>query len=337
VTTGIEWCDETWNPVTGCTKVSAGCANCYAEGVAQRLWGERSFGDVRTHHDRLDAPLRWRKPRRVFVNSMSDLFHEDVPDEFIDDVFGVMALATNHTFLVLTKRPDRMREYLTSIDDNEGGRVADMRGFMVEGAAQARYYGARGEDPSLWLAVTLPMSNVWLGVSVEDQATADARIPILLDTPAAVRWVSAEPLLGPLDLTRVRRGGNVNVDALHGEKRSALTVGDRGVAISVKGACESLDWIVVGGESGPRARPCDVEWIGAVLRQGRNTGVPVFVKQLGSHVHATAWPATHPLRSCDRCPERDVGGVRMRAAKGGDPDEWPGYLRVREFPKGSSA
>jgi protein gp37 len=209
--TKIEWCrgedgaeGKTWNPVTWCTKVSAGCKNCYAEGVANRFWGDRKFTDVRTHADRLDEPLRWRKPRRVFVNSMSDLFHEYVPDEFIDRVFAVMSLAPQHTFQVLTKRPRRMREYVRS-------RTAEQ---CLLAADEGRARGVMAEEPRLsFFARALlgsinggvskrdwPLPNVWLGVSCEDQKSADERIPLLLRTPAAVRFLSCEPLIGPVDL-----------------------------------------------------------------------------------------------------------------------------------------
>ncbi len=192
--TGIAWTDATWNPVTGCSKVSQGCKNCYAE----REWGRlsanpkamayygRAFTDIACHEDRLDQPLRWKKPRMIFVNSMSDLFHEDVPDDFIDRVFAVMALAENHTFQVLTKRPERMLRWFDPGFDNREHAV---------GQAMREIAAARGGDDAglpEW-----PLPNVWLGVSVEDHATADERIPLLLQAPAAVRWVSAEPLIGP--------------------------------------------------------------------------------------------------------------------------------------------
>lgn len=173
--TKIEWTDATWNPVTGCTKVSQGCKHCYAEREWPRLtklvpaYAGRDFTEVRTHADRLDQPLHWKRPRRVFVNSMSDLFHQDVPDEFIRAVFAVMAQAKQHTFQVLTKRSERMREILTR--------------WHRDGLTLREGCGA-----------VLP--NVWLGVSIEDQPSADERIIELLKTPAAVRWISAEPLLG---------------------------------------------------------------------------------------------------------------------------------------------
>ena len=249
--TSIEWCDTTWNPVTGCTKVSPGCAHCYAEGIAKRLWKGRPFEDVRVHADRVNQPYRWRKPRRVFVNSMSDLFHEDVPFRFIDAVFHVMRETPKHTYQILTKRPDRMRLYMR-----------DTR------------------------ARSLP--NVWLGVSVENQRMADERIPLLLDTLAAVRFLSVEPLLGPVNLHPWLSGG--------------------------------INWVIVGGESGPKARPCELRWIGSIVDQCAAAGVSAFVKQLGARpMHTSLTDARlGPLQIADR--------------KGGNPDEWPPELRVREWP-----
>ncbi|SLG33563.1 bacteriophage protein gp37 [Mycobacteroides abscessus subsp. abscessus] len=232
-TTKIEWTDSTWSPVTGCDKVSPGCDNCYPNG----------FG-VTLRPERLGEPLRWRKPRRVFVNSMSDLFHKDVPDEFIAKVFGVMARAPQHTFQILTKRPGRMRSLL-------GDRV-DGAQPLLEAATEEETATAIYDAP--W-----PLPNVWLGVSAEDQKWAEVRIPVLLDTPAAVRFVSAEPLLGPIDLTR--RG---------------LLAPDE---------CERrLDWVIVGGESGRGARPMHPEWARSLRDQCTAAGVPFFFKQWGEYI-----------------------------------------------------
>lgn len=198
--TKIQWTDETWNPVTGCTKVSQGCKHCYAERVFPRAYAKtgRCFTDVRTHPERLDQPLRWKKPRRVFVNSMSDLFHEDVPDEFIDKVWEIMANAPDHTFQILTKRPARMLAWTGGVD--------------------------AGKWP-MWL-LPWPLPNVWLGVSVEDQATADERIPPLLRTAAAVRFISLEPCLGPVDLSKWLVG-----ERAHDTRRTGIpgARSDRGV------------------------------------------------------------------------------------------------------------
>ena len=230
--TTIEWTDKTWNPVTGCTKVSQGCKHCYAETIANRMWAQqyppnsdgsqRRFTDVRCHPERLEQPLSWRKPARVFVNSMSDLFHEDVPFEFIARVFGVMREAHWHTFQVLTKRPEVGLHFM---------------GWIMNGLGYTSY----------------PTPNVWLGVSVEDQANADKRIPLLLETPAAVRFLSCEPLLSPIQLAGVCN------DWLE----------------------DGIHWVIVGGESGPGARPIRHEWVRHIQRQCQDALVPFFFKQWG--------------------------------------------------------
>ena len=259
----IEWTDSTWSPVTGCTKVSPGCKFCYAERVAKRYWGARKFTDVKIHPDRLDQPLRWCRSRRVFVNSMSDLFHEAVSDEFLDQVFAVMArsdgtklsgrprvkrLLSAHTFQVLTKRPERMARYLS--DPETPYRVASTVAKSYVG-----FYPARGGcDWSPWKPWPLP--NVWLGVSVEDQARADERIPWLLQTPAAVRFLSVEPLLGPVDLTKwlpfffsfpghLRRLGDERAMQTNDDGSVLVQTADGGIAVR-----PALDWVIVGGESG---------------------------------------------------------------------------------------
>lgn len=278
-TTSIEWTrgddgspGRTWNPVTGCTKVSPGCDHCYAEGIARRFAGTAQFPrgfEVTLHPERLEAPLRWRKPSRVFVNSMSDLFHDDVPVEFIARVFAVMAATPRHTYQVLTKRHGSMRsllgrpEFRRSVGD-ELLRL-DIRG-QVDGWSGA------------W-----PLPNVWLGVSVEDQKRAELRIPALLDTPAAVRFLSCEPLVGPVDL------------------RTWMVVSETTLTMELPG----LSWVIVGGESGPGARPMQLDWARSLVDQCQRTGVAVFVKQLGS-----------------------AHGPR----KGGDMSTWPPELRVREWP-----
>jgi len=240
--TKIEWADETWNPVTGCTKVSEGCRNCYAEGIAKRFWGERKFTDVQVHPDRLDAPLHWKKPRRVFVNSMSDLFHPDVPFEFIDKVFGVMTMACEHTFMILTKRPSRMLDWFNWTTHNKTG---------------------------LW-----PLPNVWLGVTVENQKAADERVPLLLQTPAARRFVSIEPALENVDLTHVQYDGLVEINAL---------TGDYGVYRPHQGHdYNKLDWAIAGGETGPGARPMELDWARSLRDQCQDTCVPFFFKRVGT-------------------------------------------------------
>lgn len=242
-TTKIEWTasydkngklipGKVWNPVVGCTPVSAGCAHCYAKRIFERFHPGESFSDVKCLEDRLEQPFRWKKPTRIFVNSMSDLFHPDVPDVFIHKVFRVIIENPRHTFLVLTKRPERM------ID-----RVP-----------------------------VFPVSNVWLGVSVEDQKTADERIPILLQIPAAIRFVSVEPMLGAVNLKQY----------LVGDCRAAENVSrnDR----------MGLDWLICGGESGPWARPIHQDWARSLRDQCQAAGVPFFFKQWGE------WTSEYPQK-----------------------------------------
>lgn len=323
-TTSIEWTDVTWNPVRGCSLVSAGCANCYAMKQAHRFsrpgqpyagltalgpQGPRWTGKVTLVPDALDEPLHWRKPRRVFVNSMSDLFHEAVPDEFVHQVFAVMASASRHTFQILTKRQERMRQWVTEFPQRDREQTISWRSW--------------------------PLPNVQLGVSIEDQATADARIPILLETPAAVRFVSAEPLLGP---TSFRWATWDSWKDLNGNRRRVVDQHD---------GLRMLNWVIVGGESGPGARPCDVRWIRTIVEQCQEGGVPVFVKQLGSHVidrndagfegdDPRAWPMDTRIQEHPFGYDAEYQGapvrLRLRDRKGGDMAEWPEELRVREFP-----
>ncbi|QDH92849.1 hypothetical protein KNU62_gp64 [Gordonia phage Bakery] len=245
--TGIEWTDATWNPVTGCTKVSAGCDHCYAETLAERFRGtaghyfENGF-DVQLRENKLREPLGWRKPRKVFVNSMSDLFHDAVPDEYISRVFAMMALTPQHTYQVLTKRHARMRALLSVPDllrDYPFWEVLDHR----------------------W-----PLPNVWLGVSTENQQWAEIRIPALLDTPAAVRFISAEPLLGPVRLCCCITAG----PDLEGPSEFCWMHGR-----------SSLDWVIVGGESGRGARPMHPQWARDIRDQCVAAGVPFLFKQWG--------------------------------------------------------
>lgn len=221
--TKIEWADRVWNPVTGCTKVSEGCRHCYAERLAGRFWGDRKFSDVQVHPDRLSQPLSWKKPSRVFVNSMSDLFHPDIDHDFIGDVFRMMEKTPQHTYLILTKRPKEMLYW-----------------FNLMNAERF-------------------LPNVWLGVSVEDQKTADERIPLLLQTPAAVRFVSCEPLLGELDLWQWLAGCR-KVPEIYGT---------------------GINWVIVGGESGKNARPMNERWVHSIKHQCVLAEVPFFFKQWG--------------------------------------------------------
>jgi len=259
--TSISWTNATWNPVTGCTKVSSACKHCFAERDWTRLahlpaYAGRSFTDVACHPERLDQPLRWKRPRMIFVNSMSDVFHEDVPDEFIDQIFAVMALCKQHTFQVLTKRPERMLAYLTRL--GKSAKLLD---------AAARTLGYTFEFQGIYL-VSWPIPNVWLGVSVEDQETADARIPLLLASPAAVRWISAEPLLGSINIEKYLLStydkASHDVQMLPGLTRD-----------------DKLDWIVCGGESGARSRPMHLDWARSLRDQCDEFSTPFFFKQTG--------------------------------------------------------
>lgn len=257
----IEWTDASWNPIVGCSRVSSGCDNCYAMNQAHRLAAMHPSGPypgttrkskngidwtgvVKCLPERLDQPLRWKRPRRIFVNSMSDLFHPTVPFEFIDQVFAVMSLAPQHTFQVLTKRPERMAAYLT----REGRQRSIAAAQHTVGVHLPLF------DYPNW-----PLPNAWLGTSVEDQVTADERIPHLLRCPAAVRWLSCEPLLEPIDLTPYFDNGEPDLIGYE----------------------EYLHWIVVGGESGPKARPMHPAWARSLQVQCETAGVPFFFKQWG--------------------------------------------------------
>lgn len=319
----IQWTDETWNVAVGCSRVSPGCENCYAERVAHRglseshrgltvlgKRGPRWTGDVRFLPERLEAPFRWRKPRRVFVNSMSDLFHERISNEEIAAVFGVMAATPQHTYQVLTKRPGRAAEFFAWLGQwNSAGLVRDMRGERCVGAAIAA--GVPDEQIPVFSG-PWPLQNVRLGVSVENQETADERIPLLLNLAAAVRWVSYEPALGPVDFnaTPAPPGWTPINGATLDDLRGCLpTYQADGYQLS-----GGLDWVVVGGESGPGARPFELAWARTTIEQCRGARIPCFWKQAGSH----------PVD----------GGKRVRLAdrKGGDMAEWPAPLRVREWP-----
>lgn len=310
--TAIEWTDATWNPVTGCAKVSPGCAHCYAEGVAHRFWATqyppvrksvgaiefanldgspatrpRVFTDVMCHEDRLDQPLKWREPRRIFVNSMSDLFHEDVPFEFIAAVFGVMGASDRHTFQVLTKRPARMlafSEWLRA-ECRHRGDFTMAPWQIIEEEATERV----GNDrfPAHLPDVPWPLPNVWLGVSVENQRWADERIPMLLQTPAAVRFVSAEPLLGPVDLDPLRCDMCGGAKVTWGEPGSQPWCVECDHEMGSPGWLDGLDLVIVGGESGKGARPMHPDWARSLRDQCAAAGVKFFFKQWGEWAPAT--------------------------------------------------
>jgi protein gp37 len=336
--TPIEWATHSWNPTRGCRRVSAGCEHCYAESLAHRFSGPglayeglttergRWTGEVRFLPEKLGEPLSWRKPReRVFVNSMSDLFHEDVTDEQIAAVFGVMAAVPASTFLVLTKRPKRALEFFAWLEAEARKRDAhdhgEARMFVLLDAARKHttHRGLDGPMPSVW-----PLPSVWLGVSVEDQATADERIPLLLQCPAAVRWVSYEPALGPVRFDKHVTSPPDADPPADGCWEDWLT-GRKGRVWGASGF-PSLDWVVVGGESGPRARPFDVAWARSTIAQCRRAGVPVFVKQIG------AWSGVRNRAGGFDSWRHGHGDVYIRHPKGGMTDEWPADLRVRELP-----
>lgn len=265
-TSKIEWTETTWNPVTGCTKVSPGCDHCYAEKITERFHGKGSFTEVKLHPDRLDAPLRWRKPRRVFVNSMSDLFHDQVPDEFIAQVFAVMAATPQHTYQILTKRHGRMRSLL------------DSKTFLLELGLIYMWGASTPDDAPVnpgW-----PLPNVHLGVSVEDQKRADLRIPALVDTPAAVRFLSCEPLLGSVDLSRWT-GTDTELRCGCGMSSDGVPIDQGCSAGCMEPEFSGLDWVIVGGESGPDARPMHPDWARQLRDQCTEDGVPFFFKQWG--------------------------------------------------------
>jgi protein gp37 len=329
-TTGIQWTDATWNPIRGCSRVSEGCRNCYAESVAKRFSGPGQAyeglvrigadgkpkaewnGTVRFVEEHLLDPLKWRKPRRIFVNSMSDLFHPDVTDEVLDRIFAVMASCGRHTFQILTKRPERMREYLQRVSDRAPAAGVDYESRMrahfekykdnfQEGYSlpspptpelRAIYDSACLQEQRKLLpdGTTLwdkgfsggeyhwrswPLPNVWLGVSAENQAAADKRIPLLLQVPAAVRFVSLEPLLGPIRLASANENTGKWDDWIDPKQSHSPRMQ------------RTLDWVIVGGESGtgPGIRPMHPDWVRAIRDECVAAGVPLFFKQWGEY-----WP-----------------------------------------------
>lgn len=307
--TGIEWTDSTWNPIAGCSIISPGCTHCYAMKMAARI---EAMGKV-PHYKGLTQPskagavwtgkvvmapdnillqpLRWKRPRKIFVNSMADLFHKDVPDAWIDRVFAAMALCPQHTFQVLTKRSGRMKAYLSN--DDLHNRLSDALGCMLDGEwiwkegkrfrpriekAIAACFGFEIDDEMEEVQVDdlLPLPNVWLGVSVEDQERANERIPDLLATPAAQRFISAEPLLGPVDLRAIiSRDGVLGPFVPFNALRNQSWIDGRSLP--------RIDWVIAGGESGPGARPSHPDWFRALRDQCAGAGVAFFFKQWGEY------------------------------------------------------
>lgn len=323
----IEWTDATWNPVTGCTEVSSGCDHCYAKTFAERWRGtpghhfEQGF-DVVLRPERLDQPLRWRKPRRVFVNSMSDLFHDSVPDLFITRVFEIMEQASEHTFQVLTKRHARMRSFVQrrELDKQEYAAKFDQCPTEEMRNSPAAEY-ARNRAAS-------PPANIWLGVSVEDQKWADIRVPVLLDTPAAVRWLSCEPLLGPVNLSRWL----VSRPAWGPEYPEPTS--PMGLLVQDLVDVPALSWVVCGGESGPGARPMDPNWARSLRDQCEQVKVPFFFKQWGNWVPPSqmpegtfmSWDVENGTSAYDRDQPWRVG--KKRAGRLLDGKTWNEYPSV---------
>lgn len=272
---GIAWTDQTWNPLRGCSRVSPGCENCYAERTAARFTGPGQAyeglaqitkagrpqwtGKVRLVLEHLADPLRWKRPRRVFVNSMSDVFHDEVSNETIAAIFGVMSQAPRHVFQVLTKRPERMVAWFAWIDSLSMSPIETLA--YCTGRAGVRELVGCWEPAPAW-----PLPNVWLGVTTEDQQRAEERVPLLLRTPAAKRFVSVEPQLGHVDLT--------TIGEYQGEPLSALE--------EVVGHIERarLDWVITGAESGPGARPYDLYWARSLRNQCQRAHVAFFLKQI---------------------------------------------------------
>lgn len=273
----IEWTDATWNVITGCSVLSPGCTNCYAmrlagtrlrnhpsragltkESKAGPIW----TGDVRFNEAWLTQPLTWVKPRRIFVCAHADLFHENVPDEWIDKVFAVMALTPHHTYQVLTKRSDRMREYLSTADRCE--RVGDEMMTLASLPAGTK-------------RVEWPLLNVWLGISCERQQELEERAPHLQRTPAAIRYISAEPLLGPIDTTDCCNG-HYFFDVLRGTRWHDNPDGPNAPEKFLPG----IDWVIVGGENGDR--PMHPGWARGLRDQCADAGVPFFFKQWGEYL-----------------------------------------------------
>jgi len=273
--TQIEWATKTWGPVIGCTQVSPGCAHCYALVMHNRrhkayLAGKlqnmpqyaRPFSEVQLLDDRLLDPLSWSKPQLVFVNSQSDLFHDDIPDEYIARVFAVTAVARRHTFQVLTKRPARMRALLNDPD------------FAV--AMVKRIQELQHSPDVSWLE--WPLSNVWLGVSAENQRWADERIPLLLQTPAAVRFLSCEPLLGPLDIRPyLTTLAGVLCCPRCGFRTNRFSLCPNDGAELVRDI--SVDWVIAGAELGTGARPMEIDWVRSLRDQCDSAGVSFMFKQ----------------------------------------------------------
>lgn len=368
--TGIEWTDATWNPLAGCSLVSPGCTNCYAMGHAHRLLdkpGSHYHGTTRKVNDKpvwtgkvtkapehiMTQPLRWTKPRMVFVNSMSDLFHETVPDEWIDEVFAIMALCPQHVFQILTKRPERMMEYCNGkIKDGVFVNVEYLYKYLPVAKDQRLSLFLENGEPNGFIDNGLPwrwpLENVWLGVSVEDQRRANERIPLLLRTPAAVRFLSMEPLVDAVDLNalvgKAIKDDTVAMTREDAEKR-ARTIAPNATDAAIDNAIKHLmnssesrvqetclytvdqspcilpahdtnkiDWVIVGGESGTGARPMHPDWVRLLRDQCITAGVPFFFKQWGQWMPGVHGPAEKREYHQFKCTGDVVTRVGKKAA-----------------------
>ena len=298
--TKIEWATDVWNPTVGCTKISQGCKNCYAERIYERFHPNEKFtSEVRLFLERLDQPLHWKKPRRIFVDSMSDLFHESIDQPFIAQVFATMAIAKWHTFIILTKRPKRMFEILGDLTFDKDIELWQEQMCFVEGWCSQDF--------------DYPLPNVWLGVSAEDQKTANERIPWLLKTPAVVKFVSVEPMLEKIDLYRsIQVSGDDDVwdeinaqEDVDGESEPEQFIEEceaecdwvnygndlvvnpewyewernRNNIARFKVMKRDLLWVICGCESGQQARPMDLDWARSLRDQCQAAEVPFFLKQ----------------------------------------------------------
>lgn len=344
INSAIEWTQRTWNCLVGCTKKSKGCMNCYAIRVAWRLMhnpnpkiakkyegtvakdsaGNLNWtGRINFDEDALLLPLQWRKPSMIFVNSESDLFHKNVKDEWLDQIFAVMALCQQHTFQVLTKEPERMRAYMQAGRDRVVSYMLNKARAGVNGWAD--WIDGRAARHKCWIEkfdehVGWPLSNLWAGVSVEDQKTADERISLLLQTPAAVRWISAEPLLSEVDLFdylhhfRCDECGATDTES-PGDSQAFEFCADDFIS-----EVEGVDWVVCGGESGPGARPMHPDWVRKVRDDCVAAGVPFFFKQQGAW--STAKPSTFSRLSKNRWSHESVtfraDGSRYNPTQPGD-------------------
>lgn len=307
MSTKIQWTDETWGVIVGCTKNSPGCENCYAATAAKspRLQQFPQYQEVADWNkvvfveSQLLKPLRWKKPTKVFI-SMSDLCHPQVKNEWLNKIFAIAALCPQHTFQFLTKFPLKMQRYLTA-----------------ENTAAEINQAALQINPA-FIPVTLPLPNVWIGVSCENQHCADWRIPLLLQTPATVHFLSCEPLLESLDLS--------NYLPIEWSELAGDWIESHPGATAYK---QKLHWILCGGESGNKteARPCHIDWIRSIANQCQTAKVPVFVKQLG----------TNPIDSTPYIEgvANNHFHVKLKDRKGGDISEFPDDLQIRQFPKNS--